>query len=97
MPLAFIIQRWGNDKQDMIQNLWLMLYIFFYYLSFETMTFLIIFPVGHVNTLLVRFLMIMFQYDLKGKKTFRINLKILVMVVWDSKFVVFFFFSALQK
>ena len=74
-----------------------MLYIFFYYLSFETMTLLIIFPVGHVNTLLVRFLMIMFQYDLKGKKTFSINLKILVMVVWDSKYFYVFLVSQLYK
>lgn len=58
------------------------------------MTFLIIFPVGQVSALLVRFLMIMFQYDLKGKKTFSINLKILVMIVWDSKyFYVFYFLS----
>ena len=59
------------------------------------MTFLTIFPVGHVSTLLVRFIMITFQYDLKGKKTFSINLKILVMVVWDSKyFSVFYFLSS---
>lgn len=59
------------------------------------MTFLTIFPVRHVSTLLVRFLMITFQYDLKGKKTFSINLKILVMVVWDSKyFSVFYFLSS---
>lgn len=63
--------------------------------EFETMTFLIIFPIGHVSTLLVRFLTIMFQYDLKGKKTFSINLKILVMIVWDSKyFYVFYFLSS---
>lgn len=61
------------------------------------MILLIIFPVGHVNTLLVRFLMIMFQYDLKGKKTFSINLKILVMVVWDSKYFYVFLVSQLYK